>query len=254
MAAAGSGAQAVFCAHIEDLCGFVRRRGFPRFTDFLDEHAQSVAEGVLRRQGQGCSWLWYGGYKEASRRLLGVFPKTQEPSGELFPLVALRTPIPKGFTLTHRDFLGAALALGIKREVVGDILITGEFAILFALPQAGGLICQELRQVGRVGVRFTEADAKDIHYTQRFEESEKSVASLRLDAVVAALLGCARSEAAERISQGLVAVGGLTEEKCTRLIAGGERISVRGAGKFIVSADGRVTRKGRQLIQIKRFV
>lgn len=254
MPAAGPGAQAVLCAHIEDLCSFVRRRGVPRFTDFLDEYAQSAAERVFRREAQGCQRLWYGGYQQASRRLLGIFPKEQEPLKEAFPLIALRTVIPKGFTLTHRDFLGAALALGIKREVVGDILITGEFAILFALPQAGELICRELRQAGRVGVCFEETEAGDIQYTQRFEESQKSVASLRLDAVVAALLDCARSDAAERIEQGLVSVDGFIEEKCTRQLSGGERISVRGRGKFIVSADGRFTRKGRQLIQIKRFV
>ena len=254
MPAAGHGGQAVLCAHIEDLCGFVRRRGIPRFTDFLDEYAQSVAQGVLRRQAQGCRWMWYGGYEEAGRRLLGIFPEGQEPSAEAFPLTALRTPIPKGSTLTHRDFLGAALALGIKREVVGDILITGEFAVLFALPQVGELICRELRQAGRAGICFTETDAQDIHYVQRFEQSEKSVASLRLEGVVAALLDCARSEAAEKILQGLVSVNGFTEEKCTRQLSGGERISVRGRGKFIVLADGRVTRKGRQLIQIKRFV
>ena len=122
------------------------------------------------------------------------------------------------------------------------------------LPQVGELICRELRQAGRAGICFTETDAQNIHYVQRFEQSEKSVASLRLDGVVAALLDCARSEAAEKILQGLVSVNGFTEEKCTRQLSGGERISVRGRGKFIVLADGRVTRKGRQLIQIKRFV
>ena len=254
MPGAGRGAQELFCAHIEDLCGFVRQRTVPRFTDFLDEAAQSAAQNLLRTHGQGCQHLWYGGYPQASRRLLGIFPKAQEPSAEAFPIAALRTQIPKGFTLTHRDFLGAALALGIKREVVGDILITGEFAVLFVLPQAGSLICQELQRVGRVGVRFEETDAKDICYTQRFEEVQQSVASLRLDAVVAALAGCARSEAAGKITQGLVSVDGFIEEKCTRQLSGKEHISVRGVGKFIVSADGRVTRKGRQLIQIKRFV
>ena len=80
------------------------------------------------------------------------------------------------------------------------------------------------------------------------------MASLRLDAVTAALLNCARSEAAGRIEQGLVSVDGFQEGKGTRLLQGGERIAVRGVGKFLVEADGSVTRKGRQRILIKRFV
>lgn len=252
MPAAKEGPLGLLQAHVGDLCRFVENRGIPRFTDFLDEAAAAAAENAAR--AQGCPHLWYGGYESASRRLLGLFPPWQEPETGLFPITALRTKMPKGDTLTHRDFLGAALALGIKREVVGDILITEESAILFALPQAGELIRRDLSRVGRAGVCFEPVALGDISYTQRFLESEKSVSSLRLDCVVSALSNCSRGEAAEKIALGLVSVDGLTEEKGTRKLSGGERVSIRGEGKFIVDSDGRMTRKGRQLIQIKRFV
>lgn len=211
-----------------------------------------MVQDLCTRSLQPC--LWFGGYEGAQRRVLGVFPDYMEPAASAFPIQAFCAQIPKGYSLTHRDFLGAILALGIKREVVGDILIEGSQAWFFVLEQAAALIAQELCRVGRVGIRLEKADGREAAAHQRFEERDASVASMRLDAVVSALCACSRGQAAALVQAGLVSVRGLVRENCSAAIESGDTLSVRGKGKFIVESSGATTKKGRTRIHIKRYI
>ena len=127
-------------AHIGDLIEGVRSKGAPRFSEFLDERQQALCLPLAQRSG--LPFLFFGGWQDASRRMLGVFPEYWEAQGEDFPLAVLTARIPKGFSLCHRDFLGALMNLGIKREMVGDILVDGQGAWVFLQKRLAPLVLQ----------------------------------------------------------------------------------------------------------------
>lgn len=241
--------------HVQDLARIAQKSGTARFTSFLSEGEQAGICALCARSG--CTPLLWGGTEEAERCVLGVFPPGDEPDRALFPFTSFHAAIPHGFTLTHRDFLGALLALGIKREVVGDILIEEENAYFFVLDAAAPLVETELGLVGRVGVSVRACGTEEIEAAgirQKFEERSASVASMRLDAVLSAAAHLSRQEAARLIGMGLVAVNGEVKQKTTVTVQDGDKLSVRGKGKFRIEADGSATRKGRLVVRVKRYL
>lgn len=243
-------ADSALLAHIGDLIEGVRSKGAPRFSEFLDERQQVLCLPLAQRSG--LPFLFFGGWQDASRRMLGVFPEYWEAQGEDFPLAVLTARIPKGFSLCHRDFLGALMNLGIKREMVGDILVDGQGAWVFLQKRLAPLVLQ-MDRVGKVGLAFQESESEAVDFEQRFQEQRVSLASLRLDCVVAAVCSLSRERAQEKIAAGLVSVDSLPCQRVERQLNSGCKISVRGEGKFILEHNGETTRKGRLCVNIKRY-
>ena len=116
-------------ARIDDACHLCDVRSCPCFVGFLDEHQQAVARAVLREKGVS-DFLFFGGYAEAERTILGVFPSFLPPDAAMFPVAAVRFRYRSAATLTHRDVLGALLGEGIRREKLGDILCSEGQAVV----------------------------------------------------------------------------------------------------------------------------
>lgn len=115
----------LFTARILDIAGQAEQKMYPKYTMFLDERQVYLAEQQLRKHR--CSnYLFFGGYEGAQRRMLGVFPSYMEPELSSYPIVGLGLSYRKEEGLSHRDFLGSFMALGVKREVIGDILVGGD--------------------------------------------------------------------------------------------------------------------------------
>lgn len=88
--------------------------------------------------------------------------------------------------LTHRDYLGALMSLGIRRECIGDILLSEDGAYLFVLDTVAPLVCDELSSVGRCSVCVRAGRAEELPSGKSARHQTATVASLRLDAVLAA--------------------------------------------------------------------
>ena len=80
-----------------------------------------------------------------------------------------------------------------------------------------------------------------------------TVASLRLDNVVAALTGGSRSRAVELINSSLVSVNSVIEQKITLNLQSGSAVTVRGFGKFLIEDAGGNTKKGRIILKYKKY-
>ncbi|MBP3435186.1 MAG: hypothetical protein J6K62_02515 [Clostridia bacterium] len=122
---------ALLRARVEDACHLCTVRSCPRFVGFLDEHRQAVARAVLHEKGVSDA-LFFGGYPDAERVILGVFPSFIPPEEALFPVRAVAFRYRTVAALTHRDILGALLATGIRRDKLGDIVCTPGMAIVMA--------------------------------------------------------------------------------------------------------------------------
>lgn len=232
------------------LKGQCENSGKPQFIGFLNEEEAVFAKQLI---GENEGFMFFGGYEGASRVFLGAFPKNIPPSERAFPIWGVTVTYRTLDVLSHRDFLGAVLSLGIKRETVGDILIENGRAVIFLTDSVARLICRELTTVGRVGVKVADNFFFPLPKTADRISQNLTVSSMRLDCVVAAICSVSRNTANELIDEKRVSVNSLICEKPTRTINSGDKITVRGMGKFTVGQTTGETRKGRIKIIIEKY-
>lgn len=156
--------------------------------------------------------------------------------------------------LSHRDFLGAILSLGIERRCVGDIFVFKNEAFFFVTKDIGEFIKSNLSKIGNVGIKLCEVDFDDVKVpVPDVEIITFTVQSLRLDSVVAGAVKISREKAASLIKNGMVSLNYIECENVSKEIKSQDVFSVRGYGKFCVMECGRLTRKDKVLIDVKHM-
>jgi len=236
---------------LEDLCGSAGAAS-ARFTAFLDERQQALAEAALSRS-TNINFLLFGGFEGAVRRVAGIFPEYMQPKAESFPIQALAARHGKGERLEHRAVLGSLIALGIARESIGDILPDNGVCRLVVLKTVAEAIKDELRRIGRTGVRCEQEDFTALASVQEFDELRGTLSSPRLDSLVRLLTNLSRERAAVLIRSGLVHKNYLCTEDADEGFSPGDIITVRGHGKYIVDEIGFPTRKSRLPITCRKY-
>lgn len=220
-------------------------------TGFLTP-AEAFCLAGRRFTGTDCTMLLRGGHADAERCVAFFLPDWMDPDSfdESEYICALEITAHFG-TPGHRDYLGAALGLGIGREWLGDILIDGSSAWLFCLPSVRQHLLLNLDKAGRCGVRVREVSLADVPAHKReMKETVFSVKSLRLDAVCAGMFNLSRTAAAEAVTQGLVTLNYSVCQKADAPIRNGDILSLRGKGKGeILDAGGTESRKGRLFVK-----
>ena len=200
----------------------------------------------------------FGGYEEAERKMLIFLPEYLDESAltdEDSPLVCLRAEFYHGDSPSHRDFLGALMGAGIGRETLGDICVGKESCDFFVTAEIAPYVEQNFTSAGRTHVRITRISPDQVQIPEpEIKEIKDTLASLRLDSIIASGFRVSRSLAAQYISQGKAAIDGLPCEKPDKAVAEGAKISVRGLGKIkLVTINGK-TRKDRISVIIHRYV
>lgn len=241
---------ALLQSRITDLTEQCRDNCYPAFLGFLDTAQQTMAAQFLK--SSGCSHSFWGGYPDAERVYLGVFPDG-ETDQSLFPFRCLQFTFRLQDALSHRDFLGSLMALGLRRDAVGDICVEAGRAVVFLADPAARLALRELTKIGSVGVELSDCPMDGLSFTRSFLPVCGTVASLRLDCVVAMLGNLSRSAASRLITTGLVAINGLIVEETTKTIAAGDKISIRGTGKYIFDGQDGVSRKDKLRLRFSKY-
>ena len=236
----GNSEDSEFLRRLSDLVAQNERTGAPRFTLFLTEHEQAVASSFTRGE-------LFGGYDEAERKMLII-----GDYGD-YPLCAFTATFRDCDELSHRDFLGSLMGLGIKRELVGDIIVGKGYALFFTAQSVRELVLTELLKVGRVGIRLTEGITCPIP-EREFEVLDVVVASMRLDAITAAVTNLSREKSLRLIKSGFVVCNGRCLQDGDVQVPENSRLSVRGYGKYIVSRICGGTRKGKMHLEIKKYI
>lgn len=245
---------ALLRARVEDACHLCTVRSCPRFVGFLDEHQQAVARAVLHEKGLS-DFLFFGGYPEAERTILGVFPSFIPSDEALFPVCAIAFRYRAVASLTHRDVLGALLATGIRRDKLGDILCTSGKTVVLADEELAPFLAESVTKIGSEGVRAEYPYTGVIEARRReFRELQDTIPSARLDAVLHVALRVSREEAARRIGAGAVSVNHMPVLSVSAPVSEGDILSVRGAGRFRVAQIGPPTRKGRLILRLEQYI
>lgn len=138
----------LFEAKIEDCLRLGEKR--PAFLGFLDLSERAYAEEYLRRV-HAENYRFFGGFPEAERTVLGVFPDYMEPLDEEFPVTGLTVKFRRQDALSHRDFMGSFLAQGVVRASLGDILAEEGRAVLFVKTELAPHFLSQIDKIGRVG-------------------------------------------------------------------------------------------------------
>ncbi|WP_130837131.1 YlmH/Sll1252 family protein [Lachnoclostridium sp. Marseille-P6806] len=243
------------------------------FTDFLNEAEQAEAFAAAGRRlrtgrdGAGNEWavcqklpgvVSVSGGREGAERVMLRFgnPETfgyEEP----FPIAVLRIASLHekfGEELSHRDYLGALLHLGIERRVLGDILIDKKTAYLFAERSVAPFLAENLTQIRHTRVSCEPAPAVPEALRPKLAEETFPVASERLDAILAQLLKLSRSQSLELFRAGRVFVNGAVTENGSASPGEGDVISVRGFGRMIYRGVSGTSRKGKLYVTMEKYV
>lgn len=235
----------LFVRRVKELAYAVQGTGAPRKTAFLSDRQQTLASAALSSAGFS-NYHFDGGYPEAERKLL--YLHGARGAGEAPPLCLLLRAEDGQAAPAHRDYLGALLALGVKRECVGDIVPCEGGAYVFLLATIAPLVREELRRAGRSAVRVFDARPEELPRQRERAPRTATVASLRLDAVLAAMLHISRSDAAGLIKSGAVEINHVPTASIHAEVYAGDTFSVRGYGKYHLSEIGSQSRKGRTFV------
>ncbi len=230
-----------FIRRIEDYITRVNVRGQWQLTDFLSPREQRLA--TSRARAAGMVVQGYGGYQEAERQRLLLMPGEWYPEAADFQITTLSIDAVQ--PLTHGALLGALLGTGVERRKVGDLAVDGERALCAVDPTIAGHVCRELHQAGRVSVHVEIVDQEVVWPKVVYTTATLSVASMRLDAVVAAACHWSRGTAQEAIQAGRVSVDHVATERADEPVEVGDVLSVRGFGRVRVFESVGLSKKGR---------
>ena len=224
----------------------------PVFTNFLSLHEQALAQAACQQVPELYT-RFFGGYSGAERKMASL---SLYEWAEQYPIRYLEISSKKGFGgLSHRDFLGSIMALGVRRETIGDILILDNIAVAICEPVMGQYLSEHLKKIGKLGVScklFEEYTV--VAPPKKVEEICGTVASLRLDSVIALGFHISRSESLKCVCAGKVMLNFMEASSPAKELNEGDIISVHGFGRIQLVQIGKLTKKGRQAVVINKFV
>lgn len=244
---------------ISDKIEQARSGDYTTTTGFLDSHEQALARSLVSSAGD-LELRLYGGYEDAERRVLFCIPRGLSEYvdyEEVFAILRVEV-LSSSRELTHRDYLGSLMGLGIERALIGDILVTngpGQSADIVILRDIADYLLHEYMQVGRADVRCHIAPLAEIRMPQyRTELLRDTVPSLRLDNIIGAAFKLSRSNAVTAIKSGIVSIDHIEATKPDAKVAEGSVLVVKGRGKAVLKEVGGESKKGRIWIVVERYI
>ena len=225
------------------------KRSCPIAARFLSGAERSLAIHAAREAGVLVAFD--GDWPEAERVQPCFYPADEEP---LFTGVWMEVRWNARFAaVDHRALLGSLMALGMDRAFFGDMIAQEDRAYLYVLPEMAARLPMEWNQAGRATLTVTELALPPVIQPPSGTMLRDTVASVRLDSVLASGMKLSRARAAEIIRQGSVMVDHVPEERVDRLLTEGQLLSVRGFGRVRLKEVGSPTRKDRLPVVLEVF-
>lgn len=240
-------------SHIEDQYRRCADRNIPAYSGFLDMRQQTIASDFCRSIGARPQFL--GGYDDAERRVCAFLPDyLDETTFDGIACVRVQTAAALPKALTHRDYLGALMGMGIERETVGDIIVREDGADILVLRDMLAFLLAHFNGAGRA--RF---EAKEVGLSELIVAPVKTtlvrdtVPSLRLDCVLSSAFRLSRANAGEYIDAGRVFVNGMQILKRDAKVCEGDKLVIRGKGKAVLQSLGGLSKKERLFIEMEIY-
>lgn len=224
------------------------------FTEFLGLMETSVFHET-KREISYVDYTIYGGAPDTERVVIRF--GSQEALGytEDFPICCLQiSPLISKFSdaLTHRDFLGALMNLGIERSTLGDLFIKENTAYLFCLTSIADYIIENLTRVKHTSVKICRIDCPETLPLVEKESVSIAVSSPRIDAITARVYNLSRSDSLSLFAEERIFLNGKVCTDPGKTLSEGAVISARGFGRFTVCETGGTSRKGKTYLRIEK--
>lgn len=246
-----------------DKIEFVEKRNSVEETDFLDMRQRQLLEKLLR-DIKFTSYVSSGAYKTAERTVLIIYPEKLEEVFEkqnfdynsIFRIIRISLPNELKGMYSHRDYLGAIIKIGIKREKVGDIIVSKDGADIIVLKESEKYISEGLKGL----TRFSKSEFKSLKIEEIKVEEPKTellniiIPSMRIDSIVSEAIRTSRAKASNIIKEERVFVNHELVTKSSKEIKEKDLITVRGKGRFKVEKIVNQTKKGNLVIEIEKSI
>ena len=239
-------------AKVKDALRLRDSTGMFKAVGFLSESEASFIASLDLLKGE--KYAFWGGYDEAQRVFFVALPDWCDSPENIGIINSFTFNYRSCYKLSHRDFLGTLMSLGIKRESVGDILIEEGRAVVFTFEGISDYVLSQINKVGGVGVTINKGHTPNLPSINTLKDFTDTVASTRLDSVIASLMGTSREKAKEAILEKRVSVNSVLVDKITFLVPENAKISIRGIGRFIICDCSSLTKKGRIVLNYKKYV
>lgn len=238
-----------------ELSNLSYKRDIVTFSDFLNLNELNILHTTPKDLFPS-RYETYGGYEPAERQMVAFLPDALYYDYQ-YPISVLRiSPANRKFAeeLTHRDFLGGILHLGIERSCLGDLLVEDSVCHVFVTDTMADFICEQLTRIRYTVVKTEKIDGESFSFTPRLETVKGTVASVRLDTVLSVAFPLSRSRMTGLVEGGKVFVNGKLITSNGYRLKEGDIISVRGMGKLVYQGVLSETKKGRQYIQVGKYI
>ena len=237
-----------------DLAEVIGKSHRPQVTDFYDPYRCAMIDRAVKNI-PGLAVAVDGGYPAAERSRVLIFPDYLAAGDVDAGLAFLEVQGSFRFaSVTHRDYLGALLGLGLRRKKLGDILVGEQGAQIIVAAEVSGFINTGLTGVGRVGVAVSEiVRAARKPPARDYREIKVTVQSLRLDTVAACGFDMSRTKMSREIAAGKIFLNWHQCLESAAPVRPGDMISARGRGRVTVEQTGGQTKKGRTTLLLHRY-
>lgn len=246
-----------------DKLEFVQKKNSIETTDFLDMHQKTIAEKVLKSQ-KITNYICYGGYSNAERVMVIIYPEkledvfnnNQYDFNNIVRVIRVILPNEMKGKYSHRDYLGAVIKVGLKREKVGDIIVNLDGADLIVSKDISKYIVDSFKEL----TRFSKSDIYE-ESIQKLNITEPKtdvlniiIPSMRMDSIVSELIRTSRSKALEIINAERVFVNSEVITKNSKMLKENDMITVRGKGRFKIIKILNSTKKGNLVLEVEKYV
>ena len=246
-----------------DKLEFVQKKNSIETTDFLDMHQKTVAEKVLKSQ-KITNYICYGGYSNAERVMIIIYPEkledvfnnNQYDFNNIVRVIRVILPNEMKGKYSHRDYLGAVIKVGLKREKVGDIIVNLDGADLIVSKDISKYIVDSFKEL----TRFSKSDIYEesiekLNITEpKTEVLNIIIPSMRMDSIVSELIRTSRSKALEIINAERVFLNREVITKNSKMLKENDMITVRGKGRFKIIKILNSTKKGNLVLEVEKYV
>lgn len=231
-----------------DLSQRAFNRNYTTHSEFLNTEEISL----LKSLRLPANYILYGGYNNAERCVAGF----NCGSTADFPIECIEiSPVNEKFAdkLSHRDFLGSLMNLGINRNLLGDIAIKDSTGYLFCLNSISQYIIDNLNRIKHTSVKCSIYDGAPDFVNELPQSEEIIVSSMRADAVTAAVYNLSRKSTGELFSLGKVFINSKQTYKESVLLKDNDMVTVRGFGRFIYEEQIKETKKHRYVVSVRIY-
>lgn len=246
----------IFKKRLQDLSRTAYFQNRIVYTDFLNLNELHIVHSFQPKEPD-LTVSFFGGYEEAERQIAAFIPDAFSFDTEVFPICCIHImPVSAKYAerLTHRDFLGAILHLGIDRSRIGDILVEDKEAYVFCHEQMASFLMENISKIRHTHVHLELITTKEQLPKPKRKEIHGTVSSIRLDSMIALAFSSSRSSMVGLIEGGKVFVNGKMTVSNGHPLKAGDIVSVRGYGKFRFDSENGTTKKGKTSVSVSLYI